>query len=144
MLVFSTYDRGDFSVCPGLRSKDWGEPFIVQVFSNSPDHHLRFMEFLNWWSFCLTKMELEMKKLFLLTAIAVSSCSPPPPSFGIKDLGSGLYEISGMQSFGGSVTSRAARYCQSLENKTVNVVSNTTQIGVYSGTNYPILLFKCE
>lgn len=86
----------------------------------------------------------KFKALILLTTL--SACGPlnNSPGAGVRSLGNGLYQISEMGFMGGTVASRAAEYCTSLGNKELTVVGNTTQTGMYSGTSYPVLLFRCE
>lgn len=88
-----------------------------------------------------------MFKFKALAFLAVlSACGPlnNSPGAGVRSLGNGLYQISEMGFMGGTVASRAAEYCNSLGNKELIVVGNTTQTGMYSGTSYPVLLFRCE
>ena len=73
---------------------------------------------------------------------ALTACATTPGA-GVKSLGNGTYSISEMDIMTGNVAEHAAAYCSSLGQK-MKVEGNTTQRGLASGTNYAVLVFRCE
>lgn len=89
-----------------------------------------------------------MSKLKSLAILAsLSACGPLPPgsNTGVTVLGNGLYQTSEMGFIGGSVATKAAQYCREMHpGSNLAIVGNTTQTGMYSGTSYPVLIFRCD
>lgn len=91
-----------------------------------------------------------MKKTLLpivaLTAL-VSACAtmPADPTLaqGVQRLDTRLYSVSEMQVWGGNLAAVAVRQCQ-MDGGQLNVISNTSQTGVYSGNSYAVLVFRCD
>jgi hypothetical protein len=63
---------------------------------------------------------------------------------GVQRKGGGLYSISEMDTLFGDPAERAVQQCQMDGNKKLSIVTSTTKNGMYSGTTYAVLLFRCE
>lgn len=76
--------------------------------------------------------------VLLLTACGQPQSTKSGPNSDIRTI-SGMHTLGGA----GNVTMQAARACDK-ENKKLIVISTTTQNGIYSGTSYPVIVFRCE
>ncbi len=86
-----------------------------------------------------------IKKLLLVSiAIGVSGCvttRDPTLASGVVRKGNGVYSVNGMGFI--DPTSQAVQQCQ-IDGKNLNILTSTTKRGLYSGKNYPVLIFRCE
>lgn len=87
-----------------------------------------------------------MKKIIAVSIIFVgilSGCvtTDPSLSYGVKRHGGGVYSVDGMGFR--DPTTQAVQQCQ-MDGKNLNILTSTTERGLYSGKNYPKIVFKCE
>jgi len=77
-----------------------------------------------------------------LAVLLLAACGQAQQTKGPN---SNIRTISGMHTPGGAANLpiMAARACDA-ENKKLTIISTTTQNGMYSGTSYPVIVFKCE
>ncbi len=82
------------------------------------------------------------KLITLLAVLALTGCAGVGDGRpAVRSMGNGLYSVSEMDTLFSSPTVEAANWCG---NRGLKIVGNTAQHGMYSGTNYSILLFRCE
>lgn len=74
-------------------------------------------------------------------AAALAGCVTTSSGAGIKSIGSDTFMVSEMSGFG-NVVERAAVFCASF-GQTVQVTSNTSQMGLASGDQYAVITFRC-
>lgn len=90
-----------------------------------------------------------MKKFYsLLVLLTLTSCattSDPSLASGVKRQGGGIYSISELNlSFTfDTLISQATKQCRLDGNKRLNIMTSTYETG-FSGTRYPMLVFRCE
>lgn len=82
--------------------------------------------------------------IFTLAALAmvVTGCATDPSlARGVDRKGGGIYSASEMGF--NDPAAQAVRQCQLDGNRKVSILTSTTERGI-SGTNYAVLLFRCD
>lgn len=78
----------------------------------------------------------------LATAAALAGCATvPSPTEGIQSIGTDTFMVSEMSGFG-NVAERAGQFCASFGQR-IEIDGNTTEKGLYSGSDYAVLVFRC-
>lgn len=93
-----------------------------------------------------------MQKILSIIAITgaltilLTGCAPQDPTLapGVKRQDTGLYSVSEMNVILGDPIAQAVQQCRMDGNKKLDIVSNTTQNGLYSGTTYAVIVFRCK
>lgn len=75
-------------------------------------------------------------------ALALGACATTSPTSGIRSLGPNQFTVSEMSGFT-SVAERAAAFCGSFGQR-MQIEGSTTQKGLYSGSDYAVLVFSCQ
>jgi hypothetical protein len=81
--------------------------------------------------------------IFIISVFGLSGCVTTDPTLasGVYRNGGGIYSVSGMGFR--DPTTQAVRQCQ-MDGKNISILASTTERGLYSGNNYPKIVFRCE
>ena len=83
----------------------------------------------------------------LVTTFLSSGCSSlnindPTLALGVVSKGGGVYSVKGTAFI--DPAEKAVEQCRIDGNKRLSVISNTFELGVISGKQHPVLIFRCE
>ena len=73
--------------------------------------------------------------------VGCASTGDPTLASGVYRKGGGIYSVNGMGFR--DPTRQAVKQCE-LDGKELVIMTSTTKRGLYSGKEYPELIFKCE
>lgn len=80
----------------------------------------------------------------LIGIVALAGCATMgAPGSAVRQIGTNLYSVSEMHVMGGNVAQHAAAYCASLGQE-MQIEGTTAQRGAYSGTEYSVMVFRCQ
>lgn len=87
---------------------------------------------------------MKIRCTITLALLFLTACGQPGNTTpgGAASLGNGMYQITdyGFMGGAGTVAARAAETCGS---KKLTIVGNSMQVGI-TGTQYPLLIFRCD
>lgn len=83
-----------------------------------------------------------MRKFSMMILLLTTACADMNQA---QPMNNGIHQITdyGFMGGAGTVVTRAATTCTNEGNKKLVIVGNTMQVGI-TGTQYPLLIFRCE